>query len=162
MHFSTLCQYAWMHEAIYTLCHDALLVIIIYAIIISLVLLADKFNCYTHRGILAQYTLTQHRHIQQDKLFIAVPQPISVLVRNHPANPIGTDVTLTCVVELSQAVDIPVTVTTYLFGPERFSVNNSITVEPVTGHTTTTMISSFGIDNSGSYTCAAEASTTTS
>ena len=68
--------------------------------------------------------------------------------------------------ELSQAVDIPVTVNTYFFGPERFSVNNSVIVEPVMGrsttYTTTAVISSFGTDNTGSYTCAAGLNSTKS
>ena len=97
---------------------------------------------------------SQFLTISNDSLFIAVPRPTSVLVRSHPANPIGTDVTLTCIVELSQAVDIPVTVNTYLLGPVGFSVNNSVTVMGrTTTYTTTAVISSFGIDNTGSYIC---------
>jgi hypothetical protein len=92
-------------------------------------------------------------------IFLTVPPPTSVLIRSDPANPIETDVTLTCSMELNEAVDIPVIVNTHFLGPDGFFVNNSGIVEPVTRstttYTTTTTISSFGIDNTGTYFCAA-------
>ena len=74
-----------------------------------------------------------------------------------PIRPVGSDVTLTCTVELSPAVDVPVTVNTVLTGPYGFMTTN--TAQPVmrrtTTYTTTAMVSSFGRDQSGVYTRAA-------
>ena len=73
--------------------------------------------------------------------------------------PIGSAVTLTCTVtvELSSAVDVPVTVTTTWTGPAGFMTTN--TAQPVMGSTTTytstAMVSPFGRDQSGNYSCRA-------
>ena len=71
--------------------------------------------------------------------------------------PIGSAVTLTCTVESSPAVDVPVTVTTMWTGPAGFMTTN--TAQPVMGSTTnytsTAMVSSFGRDQSGEYSCRA-------
>ena len=80
--------------------------------------------------------------------------------------PVGSDVTLTCTVELtmSPAMDVPVTVNTVWTGPDRFMVTN--TAQPVMGSTTTytstAMVTSFGRDQSGVYTCTANVSSTSS
>ena len=77
-----------------------------------------------------------------------------------PVRPIGSNVTLTCTVELSPAVDVPVTVNTVWTGPAGCMSNN--TAQPVMGSTTTytstAIVSSFGRDQSGSYTCTATVS----
>ena len=73
----------------------------------------------------------------------------------NPIRPIGSAVTLTCTVELSPAVDIPVTVNTVWSGPAEFMTVN--TAQPDMGSTTTytsiAMVNSFGRDQSGNYTC---------
>ena len=81
-------------------------------------------------------------------------------VTSHPVSPIhpnGSNVTLTCTVELSPAVDVPVTVNTVWTGPAGFMV-----AQPAIGSTTTyistAMVRSFGRNQSGNYTCAAIAS----
>ena len=80
----------------------------------------------------------------------------------NPIPPFGSDVTLTCAVELNPAVDVPVTVNTVLTNPAGF-VNTS-TAQPVVGsmtnYATTSMISSFGRSNSGMYACRATISLT--
>ena len=77
--------------------------------------------------------------------------------------PIGSAVTLTCTVtvELSSAVDVPVNVTTMWTGPDGFMTTNT---QPVMGSTTTytstAMVSPFGRDQSGNYSCRATVSST--
>ena len=79
---------------------------------------------------------------------------------DSPVRPVGSAVTMTCTVELSPAVDIPVTVTTVWTGPAGFMTTN--TAQPVMGstitYTSTAMIGSFGRDQSGIYNCAATVS----
>ena len=96
-------------------------------------------------------------------LCLTVPAPTSVTVTNGSVN-VGSTVTLTCTVELSPAVDVPVTVNTVWTGPDGFMATNI--AQPVMGSTTTytctTMVSSFGRDQSGDYTCTATVSSTSS
>ena len=79
-----------------------------------------------------------------------------------PIRPVGSEVTLTCTVVLNPAVDVPVTVNTVWTGPAGFMTTN--TAQPVMGSTTTytstAMVSSFGRDQSGNYTCTATVSST--
>ena len=91
---------------------------------------------------------------------LTVPAPTSVSVTSdqpNPIHPIGSTVTLMCTVELSPAVDVPVTVNTVWTGPDGFNTTN--TAQPIMGSTTTytstTIVSSFGRDQSGDYTCTA-------
>ena len=77
--------------------------------------------------------------------------------RQNPIRPIGSDVSLNCIVELSPAVDVQVTVNTVWTGPAGFMVTSI--AQPVVGsntsHASTVMVSSFGRDQSGSYNCRA-------
>ena len=71
--------------------------------------------------------------------------------------PIGSPVTLTCTVDLSTAVDVPVTVNAQLSAPAGVtitSVTNSV-MENTTRYTSTAMVESFGRIQSGEYTCTA-------
>ena len=74
-----------------------------------------------------------------------------------PIRPVGSDTTLTCTVELSPTVDVPVTVNTVWTGPNGFMTVN--TAQSVMGSTTTytstAMVSSFGRGQSGVYICTA-------
>ena len=71
-----------------------------------------------------------------------------------PIRPVGSAVTVTCAVELSPVVDIPVTVVTEWTGPAGFMTTN--TTQPViVGYTSTAIISPFDRNNSGIYTCRA-------
>ena len=77
----------------------------------------------------------------------------------NPVRPVGSAVTLTCTVDLSPFVDVPVTVNTLWTGPNGF--NASVTAQPVTGssttYTSTATVSSFGREQSGVYSCNATA-----
>ena len=81
-----------------------------------------------------------------------------------PIWPVGSNVTLNCTVELSPAVDVPVTVNTVWTGPAGFMTTN--TAQPVMGSTTTytstAMVSLFGRNQTGKYTCTATVSSTSS
>ena len=73
----------------------------------------------------------------------------------NPIRPVGSNVILACTVELSSAVDVPVTVNTVWTGPAGFSTTN--TAQPVMGSTTTytstVIVHSFGKNQNGEYRC---------
>ena len=75
----------------------------------------------------------------------------------NPIPPFGSVVILTCAVDLSPLVDVPVTVNTVLTTPDGFS--DTSTAQPVMGSSTnyytTAMINSFGRSDSGLYNCGA-------
>ena len=73
---------------------------------------------------------------------------------------IGSSINLTCIVELSPFVDVPVTVTAEWTGPEGFMTNNTAQQairSRTTTYTSAAMVSSSrsGRDHSGNYTCKA-------
>ena len=72
--------------------------------------------------------------------------------QSNPIRPIGSAVTLTCTVMLSEIVDVSVTVNIQMSDP---AGPLTTTTPSVTGSTyiTTAMISSFGREQSGFYTC---------
>ena len=75
---------------------------------------------------------------------------------SNPIQPVGSTVTLTCTVELSPAVDVPVTVNTEWTGPAKFTnTGTAQRMENTTTYTSTAMVSSFGRDQSGVYNCTA-------
>ena len=90
---------------------------------------------------------------------LSVSAPTFVTVSNSSVI-VGSTVTLTCTVELSPAVDVPVTVNTVWTGPAGFSTTN--TAQAMAGNTTTytstAIVSSFGRAQSGNYTCTATVS----
>ena len=92
---------------------------------------------------------------------IIVPAPlVSVTVTNNTTNPtwpIGDNVTLICIVELSLVVDIPVTVNTTWRGPAGF-MENPMALSDVanTSYSSMVTISSFENIHSGDYICTAE------
>ena len=95
-----------------------------------------------------------------------VPVPTSVSVTSNPVSPIrpvGSNVTLTCTVELSPAVhvDVPVIVNTVWTGPDGVTLSPTTpSMENLTRYTSTAMVNSFGRDQSGNYTCTATVSST--
>ena len=78
----------------------------------------------------------------------------------NPIPPFGFNVTLTCTVELSPAVDVPVIVNTVLTTSEGFSNTRTaqLVMGSLTNYAVTFMIFSFGRSNSGFYTCGAAVS----
>ena len=77
-----------------------------------------------------------------------------------PIRPVGSDVTLTCTVELSPAVDVPVTVNVQLIDPAGRSLTISFVSVSSSIYASTATISSFGRNRSGVYTCTAFVSST--
>ena len=98
-------------------------------------------------------------------LFAIVPTPVAAVTSNPTGIiTVGSSVTLTCTVELSPSVDVPVTVNTVWTGPAGFMTTN--TAQPVMGSTTTyistAIVNSLGRDKSGDYTCTATVNATSS
>ena len=78
----------------------------------------------------------------------------------NPIRPVGSTVTLICTVEYSPAVtvDIPVIMNTVWTGPAGFMATNIAVQVDATTYVSIMLISSFGIEQSGNYTCAATVS----
>ena len=85
------------------------------------------------------------------------PEVIIASTPISPIRPVGSIVTLTCTVDLSPLVDVPVNVTAQISGPMGVTitpVTNSV-MESTTRYTSTATVSPFGRDQSGEYTCMA-------
>ena len=94
-----------------------------------------------------------------------VPPPTAVTVTASPNGTIftGSPLTLTCSIELSEAVNIAVTVNTVWSGPPgtQFTTTTSdATMMTATTYTSTDTISSVETSDSGEYTCTATVSLT--
>ena len=111
----------------------------------------------------SMYLITNNHFIPN-----AVPGPTNVILSSstpNPIRPIGSTVTLTCtihIMELNPTVDVAMTVNAVIWqwsGPARGSFLPINSSQPVIGDTTTytftTMISSFGRNQSGLYACLA-------
>ena len=94
-----------------------------------------------------------------------VPAPTSVSVTSNVSNPIRpvrSTVTLTCTIVLAEYVD-GLTVNIELTGPNEFSDKGMAQrMGSTSTHTGTAMVSLFGRDQSGNYTCTATVSSTMS
>ena len=76
-----------------------------------------------------------------------------------PIRPVESDVSVTCTVELSPAVDVPVSVNTVWTGPDGFMT--TVTAQHMgstTAYTSTIMVTSFGREKFGNYSCTASIS----
>ena len=97
-------------------------------------------------------------------LSLSVPRPASVAITSDHANPVrpvrSATVTLTCTMELSPSIDVPVTVSILISGPEGLALS-STTPRQVAGNSrtyvSTAQVTSFGRDQSGWYVCEAKA-----
>ena len=94
-----------------------------------------------------------------------VPPPTAVTVTASPDGTIftGSSLTLTCSIELSEAVNIAVTVNTVWSGPPgtQFTPTTSVATRmTATTYTSTATISSVETSDSGEYTCTATVSST--
>ena len=88
---------------------------------------------------------------------LIVPPP-SVMILSNASNPIhlGSNVALTCAVELSPAVDVPVTVNTVWSGPYSHGLSpTDPLMESTNRYISTAIVSSFGREQSGNYSCSA-------
>ena len=90
-------------------------------------------------------------------ILIVVPSNVTLSSsHSNPVQPVGSDVTLTCTVELSSAVDVPVTVNIVWTGPAKFTNTSTAQhMESTNTYNSTAMVSSFGRDQSGVYNCTA-------
>ena len=89
-------------------------------------------------------------------MLIAYNAVISVTIISNqvsPIRPVGSDITLTAAIVISNSVDAPVTVYTRWTGPNDYKISN--TAQPVLGssvnYTSMAEIVSFDRDNSGVY-----------
>ena len=94
-----------------------------------------------------------------------VPPPSAVTVTASPNGTIftGSSLTLTCSIELSEAVNITVTVNTVWSGPPgtQFTTTTSVATRmTATTYTSTATISSVETSDSGEYTCTATVNST--
>ena len=83
------------------------------------------------------------------------------IVTSNPASPIrpiGSDVILTCIVQLSPAIDVPVTVAIHLSDPSGSPLTTTTPSVSGSFYTSTAMVNSFGREDSGLYTCRASTS----
>ena len=80
-----------------------------------------------------------------------MPNPDVVITSSptSPIRPVGSTVTLTCTVDLDPLVnDVPVTVNAQITGP-----TGVLMIVNTTEYTSTSIVSSFGRNQSGEYTC---------
>lgn len=76
--------------------------------------------------------------------------------KSNSIHPIGSDVELTCIVELNEALNVSVIVKIYWTGPNNHQFNDTQTsIEMTNGYTSTNLIESLSRENSGNYTCLA-------
>ena len=128
-------------------------------------LCADQVQCPVHLGPWAMHSLIPRpagplSFFHMFLYLIVVPTP-TVSITSNPTGiiTVGSSVTLTCTVVLDSSVDVPVTVSTVWTGPDYF--NRNIMAQQMgstTTYTSTVMVSSFGREQSGDYTCTATVS----
>ena len=90
---------------------------------------------------------------------------LMVAIASSPVSPIwpvGSTVTLTCIVEISQLVDVPVTVTTVWTEPAGIMTTKiaQLIIGSATTYVSTIIINSFGREQAGVYNCITTVSST--
>ena len=129
---------------------------------------SQTFTVYQNHSVIIQSELISwcmHGGCIMSLSCSVVPAPTSVNVTSDQPNPIrpfGSTVTLTCTVVLAEYVEC-LTVNTEWTGPNGFSQNEMAQrMGSTTTYTSTAMVSSFGRDQSGDYTCTATVNSTSS
>ena len=129
---------------------------------------SETFTVYQNHSVVIQSELISLYIVSGCMMSLsccAVQAPTSVSVTSdlpNPIRPVGSTVTLTCIVVLAEYVD-GLTVNTGLTGPDGFSGNGTAQrMGSTSTSTSTAMVSSFGRDQSGNYTCTATVSSTSS
>jgi hypothetical protein len=127
-----------------------------------------KLHDHEHEQLIISYCMTVYSWHTYKYMIIfhfchnfAVPDPTTVMLSSSIPNPIppfGSDVTLTCAVEFSPAVDVPVAVNTEWTGPYHGLSATDPLMESTNRYTSTATVSSFGRDQSGYYSCSASIS----
>ena len=90
-----------------------------------------------------------------------VPIPTSVIIISNPVSPVRpveSNVTVTCNVRLSPAVDVPVTVNFKVIDPVGSLLTTTTPSVSGSTYTSTAMVNTFGRSQSGEYTCRASIS----
>ena len=93
--------------------------------------------------------------------YCTVPAPSFVTITSDsvsPIRPVGSDVSLTCSVDLSSAVDVPVTVNIEMRDPQENVLTISTPTLSQSVYVSEALITSFGRNQSGIYTCEATVS----
>ena len=140
-----------------------------YTCEINVTAVSETFTAYQNHSVIIQSELIIRLYIVSGCMMslscCAVPAPASVGVTSdlpNPIRPVGSIVTLTCTVVLPDYVD-GLTVNTEWTGPIGFSENGMAQrMGSTSTYTSTAMVSSFGRDQSGNYTCTATVSSTSS
>ena len=129
---------------------------------------SENFTAYQNHSVVIQSELISWYIVSVCMMSLsccAVPAPTSVSVTSNvpnPIRPVGSTVTLICTVFLAEYVD-GLTVNTDWTGPNGFSENGMAQhMGSTSTYTSTAMVSSFGRDQSGNYTCTATVSSTSS
>jgi hypothetical protein len=92
-------------------------------------------------------------------IIASVPAPLSVILTSDPISPVrpvGANVTLTCTVELSPAVDVLVTVNVQLSDPTGNPLTTTTPSVSGSNHIAIATVNSFRRTESGNYTCTAD------
>ena len=129
---------------------------------------SETFTAYQNHSVIIQSELISWYIVSGCIMSLSccvVPAPTSVSVTSdlpNPIRPVGSTVTLTCTVVLAEYVD-GLTVNTEWTGPNEYTDNGMAQhMGSTTTYTSTAMVSSFGRDQSGNYTCTATVSSTSS
>ena len=129
---------------------------------------SETFTAYQNHSVIIQSELISLYIVaccMMSLSYCVVPAPTSVSVTSdlpNPIRPVESTVTVTCTVVLAEYVD-SLTVNTELTGPNGFSENGMAQrMGSTTTYTSTAMVSSFGRDQSGNYTCTANVSSISS
>ena len=94
---------------------------------------------------------------------ITVPAPVSIVISSNkpnPIRPVGSAVTLNCIVVLSPAIDVLVSVNISLSDPAGRTLTATTPSVSGTTYTTSTAVDSFGRNQSGIYACTASINST--
>ena len=119
-------------------------------------LIKDATASFTHSVNVSSKHIHKFKSISDANYSFAVPHPIVRLVSDTP-NPIlsGTSPSLTCSVELSPSVDVPLTIKTVWTGPDDTILSSATpaVTGSLTHYTNTAMLSFVESADSGEYTC---------
>ena len=129
---------------------------------------SETFTAYQNHSVIIQSELISWYIVSGCMMSLSccvVPAPTSVSVTSdlpNPIRPVGSTVTVTCTVVLAEYVD-SLTVNTELTGPNEYTDNGMAQhMGSTSTYTSTAMVSSFGRDQSGNYTCTATVSSKSS
>ena len=116
-------------------------------------------NTFTLKVRVIKIALIASFFIQICKFLFPVPAPLALVLTSDPSSPVRpvgvANVTMTCTVELSPVVDVPVTVNIQLSDPAGRTLTTTTPTVSGSSYTAIATVNSFGRDESGNYTCTA-------